>query len=87
MAHEHTEDAIWFLSGLALGVTVGLLFAPQSGEETRTQIKSAARKGGERLRESGDELYARGRELFERGKELADEASGIFERGRNLVDG
>ncbi|MBM3758668.1 MAG: YtxH domain-containing protein [Acidobacteria bacterium] len=87
MAREHTEDAIWFLSGLALGVTVGLLFAPQSGEETRTQIKSAARKGGERLRESGDELYARGRELFERGKELADEASGIFERGRNLVDG
>jgi gas vesicle protein len=87
MAREHTDDAIWFLSGLALGVTVGLLFAPQSGEETRTQIKSAARKSGERLRETSDELYARGRELFERGKELADEASGIFERGRNLVDG
>lgn len=87
MARERTDDAIWFLSGLAIGVTVGLLFAPQSGEETRLQIRSAARKGGDKLRESGDELLNRGRDLFERGKELADEAAGIFERGRNLVDG
>ncbi len=87
MARERTDDAIWFLSGLAIGVTVGLLFAPQSGEETRSQIRSAARKGGDKLRESGDDLLNRGRDLFERGKELADEAAGIFERGRNLVDG
>jgi gas vesicle protein len=87
MARERTDDAIWFLSGLAIGVTVGLLFAPQSGEQTRSQIRSAARKSGDKLRESGDELLSRGRDLFERGKELADEAAGIFERGRNLVDG
>ena len=86
MARETSDDIIWFLSGLAIGATVGLLFAPQSGEETRAQIRSAALKGGERIRESGDELFARGRDLFERGKDLADEASGIFERGRNLVD-
>ena len=87
MAREHSDDAIWFLSGLALGVTVGLLFAPQSGEETRSQLKSAARRGSEKLREQGEELYSKSRELFDRGRELADEASGIFERGRNLVDG
>lgn len=87
MARDTSEDIIWFLSGLAIGATVGLLFAPQSGEETRSQIRSVARKSGDRLREQGDELFSRGRDLFERGKELADEASGIFERGRNLVDG
>jgi gas vesicle protein len=87
MAREHSDDAIWFLSGLALGVTVGLLFAPQSGEETRSQLKSAARRGSEKLREQGEELYSKSRDLFDRGRELADEASGIFERGRNLVDG
>ncbi len=87
MARETSDDAIWFLSGLALGVTVGLLFAPQSGEETRIQIKEAARRSGERLREQGDDLYSKSRDLFERGRELADEASGIFERGRSLVDG
>jgi len=87
MARDNSDDILWFLSGLAIGATAGLLLAPQSGEETRSQIRSAARKGGERLKETSDELYDRGLELFERGKELADEASGIYERGRNLVDG
>ena len=87
MPRENSDDVIWFLSGLALGVTAGLLFAPQSGEATRIQIKKAARIGGERLREQGDELYSKSRDLFDRGRELADEASGIFERGRSLVDG
>jgi len=87
MARETSNDAIWFLSGLAIGATVGLLFAPQSGEETRSQIKTAARSSGDRLRDQGDDLFTRGRDLFERGKELADEASVIFERGRNLADG
>lgn len=86
MARNNSDDLLWFLSGLAIGATVGLLYAPQSGEETRSQIRSAAHKSGDRLRESGDELFSRGRDLFERGKDLADEASGIFERGRNLVD-
>ena len=87
MPRENSDDVIWFLSGLALGVTAGLLFAPHSGEETRIQIKKAARSSGERLREQGDELYSKSRDLFDRGRELADEASGIFERGRSLVDG
>ncbi|MBZ2187258.1 MAG: YtxH domain-containing protein [Bryobacter sp.] len=87
MARDNSQDFIWFLSGMAIGVTVGLLFAPQPGEETRSQIKSAARRGSDKLRESSEELYSRGRDLFERGKELADEASSIFERGRSLVDG
>ena len=87
MPRENSDDVIWFLSGLALGVTAGLLFAPQSGEETRIQIKKAARSSGERLREQGDELYSKSRDLFDRGRELADEASGIFDRGRSLVDG
>ncbi|WP_051670011.1 YtxH domain-containing protein [Bryobacter aggregatus] len=87
MAHETSDDAIWFLSGIAIGVTLGLLFAPQSGEETRHKIKKAARKGSDHLRERGQGVYEKGRELFDRGRDLADEASGIFERGRDLVDG
>jgi gas vesicle protein len=87
MARDHSDDAVWFLSGLALGVTVGLLFAPQSGEETRHKIKKVARKGGEQLKEKGEEFYSRGRDLFDKGRAMADEAAGIFERGRDLVDG
>lgn len=79
MAQNRSDDFIWFLSGMALGVTVGLLYAPASGEETRRRIRSAAR-------ERGEKLYDRGRELFEAGKEVADEAAEIFESGRRLVE-
>ena len=37
--------AIGTLSGLLLGVAAGLLVAPQSGKETRDDIKKAAEKG------------------------------------------
>jgi len=86
MAQNSSNDALWFLSGLAIGVTAGLFFAPQSGEQTRSQIRSAARRGGERLREQSETVFSQGRDLFERGKALADEASELFEKGRNLVD-
>ncbi len=86
MARDNSNDIVWFLAGMALGVTAGLLFAPQSGEETRTQLRNAARRGGERLKEQTEHVYSQGRDLFERGKALADEASELFERGRNLVD-
>ncbi len=79
MAQNRSDDFIWFLSGMALGVTVGLLYAPASGTETRRRISSAAR-------ERGEKLYERGRELFEAGKEVADEAAEIFESGRRLVE-
>jgi gas vesicle protein len=87
MARDHSNEAVWFLSGIAVGLTVGLLFAPESGEETRHKIKKAARRGGEQLREKGEEFYSRGRELFDKGRTMADEAADIFERGRGLVDG
>jgi gas vesicle protein len=79
MAQNRSEDFVWFLSCLALGVTVGLLYAPASGEETRRRIRGAARERGSRL-------YERGRELYEAGKEMADEAAEIFESGRRLVE-
>ena len=34
----------WFLFGLGLGATLGLLFAPQSGEETRRSLARKAKK-------------------------------------------
>ncbi len=79
MARQHSEDFVWFLSGLALGAAVGILIAPQSGEETRRKLSSTAR-------EKGEELYSKGRELFEGGKAMADEAAEIFESGRRLVE-
>ena len=66
----------YFFLGLGVGVAVGLLFAPKSGEETRAIIKSKAndgadylRKRTEDLRESASELIDRSRDAVSRQKE------------------
>lgn len=81
MSRNHSSDsAIWFLAGAAVGATVALLFAPQSGERTRKLI-------GRKAEEGRDAIYDSGRDLYEKGKEIADEAANLFERGRKIVEG
>lgn len=66
----------YFFLGLGVGVAVGLLFAPQSGEETRDLLKNKAddakdrlRRKGQDLRETAEEAIARGRDTLARQKE------------------
>ena len=77
----------WFLVGAAVGAAVALLYAPQSGKDTRRFIAKKTEQGREALVDSSKEALDRGKELFDRGRELADEAADIFERGRKLVRG
>jgi gas vesicle protein len=72
------------LFGLALGVAVGLLVAPQSGEATRSQltqqgvnlseqIRSRANSLSGDLRTRANDAMAQGREVYSRTKgELSD---------------
>jgi gas vesicle protein len=88
MASEDSGISIaWFLVGAAVGAAVALLYAPQSGRETRKLLAKRTEQGREVLADSGKEVLDRGKELFDRGRELADEAADIFERGRKLVRG
>jgi gas vesicle protein len=88
MASEDSGITIaWFLVGAAVGAAVALLYAPQSGRETRKLLAKRTEQGREVLADSGKEVLDRGKELFDRGRELADEAADIFERGRKLVRG
>lgn len=66
----------YFLCGLGMGVAIGVLFAPKSGEETRELLKSKANEGrdylrrkGEEVRESTSEMIGRGREALHTQKE------------------
>ena len=61
----------YFFLGLGIGVGVGVLFAPQSGVETRGLIKSKADEGKDYLKR--------------RGTELKDSAGGLIEKGRDMV--
>ena len=76
----------YFFLGLGVGVAAGLLFAPKTGEETRSLIKSKAtdgadyvRKRGENLRESANDIIDRGRDAVSRQK---DQLSAAVQAGK-----
>jgi gas vesicle protein len=65
---------IWgLLLGFALGVAVGLLLAPQSGQDTLAQLNEQSitlRSGGlAELRNRATDALAQGRELYSRTKD------------------
>jgi gas vesicle protein len=80
------SNLIWFLTGAAIGASIALLYAPQSGEETRQLIGEKARAGKDALADTSRDLVERGREFYERGRRMADEAAELMERGRRIVD-
>ena len=86
-----TDKLVWFVAGASIGATLALLFAPQSGHDTRRYIGKRARKGREALEEAGEDLMEKGRDLYERGREMAeevaDEATEMIDRGRRMFEG
>jgi len=88
--HDNGASLAWFLAGASLGALGALLYAPQSGRETREEIRRRAVEGRERAYEAGRQAAERGREYYERGRSAAEEAaqSGkqYVERGKEIVD-
>jgi gas vesicle protein len=84
---QNSGKFLWFVAGAAIGSTIALLYAPQSGEETRRIIKKKTREGGKVLAENSRDLMDKGRELYEKGLRVADDAAEMIERGRRLVEG
>lgn len=76
--------------GSLVGIGLGVLFAPRSGQETRQRIRSGAETVGDRLRSTAGGLGERVREtaddLTRRGRSIVEEGSRrlrvAYERGR-----
>lgn len=77
----------YFAFGLGLGLAMGVLFAPKSGEETRQFIRSKADEGKEFLQQRGDELRVQAGELVDRGKTVVsrqrDNLTAAVETGKH----
>jgi gas vesicle protein len=58
----------YFFLGLGIGVAVGILFAPKSGEETRALIRGKAEEGKDYVKRRSDELRDSASDLIERGR-------------------
>lgn len=65
---DEDKKLSYFFLGLGIGVAVGILFAPKSGEETRELIRSKAGEGTDYLRRRSEDLRDRAEDLVERGK-------------------
>jgi gas vesicle protein len=86
MENDNGGRFIWFVAGAAIGAAVALLFAPQTGTETRRFIKEKSKEGADAVAETSRDMYERGRELYEKGRKLADEAVDLLERGKEIVE-
>jgi gas vesicle protein len=58
-----------FLLGLGVGVAIGMLFAPKSGQETREIIKNKTGEGTDYLKQRGAGLKQTASEWVDKGKD------------------
>ena len=62
--------AIYFVAGLGIGAAVALLFAPQSGRQTRKLIVNKAEEGKDFVTAKGREIRSIADDLVDQGKDL-----------------
>ena len=72
---ERAPGLAWFVAGAVIGAGVALLFAPQSGAETRRQLKRKARRFRQMAEDGLDELGDRWEEGKERMRETIREGA------------
>ena len=92
MADDRSSSAgvlLAFLSGAALGAVAALLLTPQTGRESREQLRGYARRAEENLRdlagragETFEEIVGEGEEFVDSKKSVLREA---FDVGREAM--
>jgi gas vesicle protein len=68
------DSAVYFVTGLAAGIALGILFAPNSGEETRDLIVRKAGEGKDALKEQGLRLKKQAKEMGNRAADIVDDS-------------
>src|SRR5207245_10984417 len=71
MGENGGSKVSYLIVGLGLGVLVGILFAPKSGEETRDFLAEKADEGSKYAQRKARELKERAEDLVEKSKEVA----------------
>lgn len=70
---QHSNDLGSLLIGLAIGAGVALLFAPQSGQQTRGAIRRRARRATDAVRDVADEVTGQVVESYESARARVEE--------------
>ena len=72
----------YFFLGIGIGVAVGILFAPTSGEETRTLIRSKADEGKDFLKRKTEDLRE---QVVRKTDDLREQASEAMDKGKVAI--
>jgi gas vesicle protein len=62
-----------FAVGVAAGAAVALIYAPQSGEKTRRQLRRGLEDAGDYLKDAADTLSDHAEKYVKRGKDIVDD--------------
>lgn len=78
-----------FAVGVAAGAAVALIYAPQSGEKTRKQLRRGFEDAGDYIKDAADNLGDRAEKYVKRGKDVVgdvvDSASNVVNAAKKVV--
>ena len=84
--NNSSNSFVWFLAGMGLGALAGVLYAPQSGSETRDVLRARAEEGRDYVRTRAREARGQASEWVDRGREVVnqqkDQFRAAYEAGR-----
>jgi len=90
MADTDGSSILWFFAGLGIGAVAGILFAPQSGEETRETLRAKAEEGRGYVRDRAREAREQAGQWVDRGREVINQQKeqfrGAYEAGRQAYN-
>src|SRR5258708_12320307 len=70
MLEGNGRGGVWFLGGLGIGAAVAILYAPQSGSETREILMAKAEEGRDYVRKRTRDAREQAEQWAGRGKEV-----------------
>jgi gas vesicle protein len=82
---------VWaaFIVGVAAGAAVALIYAPQSGEKTRRQLRRGLEDAGDYLRDTADTLGEHAEKYVKRGRgiveDVVDSASNAVTAAKKVI--
>ena len=83
---DESNRLSYFFLGVGIGVAIGVLFAPKSGEDTRKYLRDRAEEGRDYVKKRYDELREQAGGLVDKGKDTVarqkEQLSAAVEAGK-----
>jgi gas vesicle protein len=86
MSDRDGNSFVWFLAGLGVGAAVGILYAPQSGSETREALRARAEEGRDYMKTRARDARNQASDWVDKGRDVVsqqkDQFRAAYEAGR-----